>query len=72
MTYPAFDTSGLTAAVEPRYGPVTCSSCGCRLERASDGHGAWFHFSPLGDRDARGCKIDCADRAHDDAGRAAG
>jgi hypothetical protein len=71
MTYPAFDTSGLTGAVEPTNGPVTCASCGCRLERSSDGRGAWFHFSPMAGRDARGCKVACADSAHDAAGRAA-
>jgi len=71
MTYPSFDTSGLTGAIEPKSGPVTCASCGCRLERA-EGHGAWFHFSPMAGRDARGCKVACADSAHDAAGRAAG
>ncbi len=72
MTYPAFDTNGLTGAVEPTNGPVTCASCGCRLEASSDGRGAWFHFSPMAGRDARGCKVACADRAHDAAGRTAG
>jgi hypothetical protein len=71
MTYPAFDTSGLGSPIEPRNGPVTCTSCGCRLERSADGRGAWFHFSPMAGRDARGCKVACADSAHDAAGRAA-
>jgi hypothetical protein len=26
---------------------------------------AWFHFNPLGGRDARGCRVDCVDEAHD-------
>ena len=47
--------------------PVTCASCGCRLAATGE---AWFHFSPLGGRDARGCRIACADAAHDASGRA--
>lgn len=47
--------------------PVTCAACGCRLTGAAD---AWFHFSPMGGRDARGCRIPCADVAHDESGRA--
>ena len=70
MTYPAFDTSGISGAVEPRNGPVVCASCGCRLTPAPDARGAWLHFSPMGGRDARGCLIDCADAAHDAHGRA--
>jgi hypothetical protein len=31
---------------------------------------AWFHFNPLGGRDARGCRVTCADAAHDADGRA--
>ncbi len=56
-----------TAAVrEGRIGPVTCATCGCRLTAQGD---AWFHFNPLGGRDARGCRIDCAEAAHDASGR---
>jgi hypothetical protein len=47
--------------------PVTCAACGCRLSRTGD---AWFHFNPLAGRDARGCRVACADAAHDAAGRA--
>ena len=47
--------------------PVTCAACGCRLAATGD---AWFHFNPLGGRDARGCRIACADAAHDTSGRA--
>jgi len=47
--------------------PVTCSACGCRLTENGD---AFFHFSPLGGRDARGCRVACADAAHDLSGRA--
>jgi hypothetical protein len=46
--------------------PVTCSTCGCRLAQTGD---AWFHFNPLGGRDARGCRVNCADAAHDATGR---
>ena len=38
----------------------------CRLAENGD---AWFHFNPLGGRDARGCRIGCADAAHDATGR---
>ena len=47
--------------------PVTCAACGCRLAVAGE---AWFHFNPLGGRDARGCRVACADAAHDTSGRA--
>lgn len=47
--------------------PVTCATCGCRLSQAGE---AWFHFHPLGGRDARGCRVDCVDAAHDASGRA--
>ncbi len=46
--------------------PVTCATCGCRLASTGD---AWFHFNPLGGRDARGCRIPCADAAHDVSGQ---
>ena len=71
MTYPAFDTSGLSGAIETRSGPVTCASCGCRLTPSADGRQAWVHFSPMAGRDARGCRVACADSVHDAAGRAA-
>ena len=44
---------------------MTCASCGCRLTKTGD---AWFHFNPLGGRDARGCRVDCVDAAHDASG----
>jgi hypothetical protein len=31
---------------------------------------AWFHFNPIAGRDARGCRVACADAAHDSTGRA--
>lgn len=69
MTYPAFDTNGISA--DAAGGPVTCMACGCRLERGtSNGVSAWYHFAPMAGRDARGCKVGCADEAHDARGRA--
>jgi hypothetical protein len=54
------------AVRDGRDAPVTCAACGCRLVATGD---AFFHFNPLGGRDARGCRIDCADAAHDATGR---
>jgi len=53
--------------LRPARSLVTCERCGCRLRRddAAEASEQWFHFSPLGGRDARGCRIDCADAAHD-------
>jgi hypothetical protein len=51
--------------------PVTCASCGCRLQAVGPaGAQAWFHFNPIGGRDARGCRVVCADQAHDASGAA--
>jgi hypothetical protein len=47
--------------------PVTCAACGCRLAQTGE---AWFHFNPIAGRDARGCRVACADAAHDHSGRA--
>jgi len=68
MTYPAFDSNADHA--ETRSGPVVCASCGCRLQQ-SDPRPAWFHFAPMAGRDARGCRVECADAAHDAQGRTA-
>ena len=57
MTYPVFDTSGLAEAPVSHAGPVTCSACGCRLQRSADGGVGWFHFAPMAGRDARGCRV---------------
>jgi hypothetical protein len=45
MTYPAFDTSHIAEAIDGRSGPITCSACGCRLQRAANGEELWFHFA---------------------------
>lgn len=55
-----------------RIAPVTCRTCGCRLEaEGSDSDPAWFHFGRLGGRDARGHVVACVDAAHDVEGLAA-
>jgi hypothetical protein len=56
-------------------GPVTCATCGCRLTTDASALTdqdaiVWTHFSPLGGRDARGCRVACVDLPHDSAGRA--
>ena len=61
------ETRSASAIRDGRDGPVTCAACGCRLTATGD---AFFHFNPLGGRDARGCRIDCSDAAHDATGRA--
>lgn len=45
-----------------RLAPVTCVSCGCRLERHDDG--TWWHFAGRGERDARGCIVECTRQPH--------
>lgn len=70
-TQPVWPRLGTSAAG----GPVTCALCGCRLTSdAAEGELAtpsvWTHFSPLGGRDARGCRVACVDLPHDHAGRA--
>ncbi len=68
MIHPSEPDLGRPLAVRAGQGaPVTCVTCGCRLAATGD---AWFHFNPLGGRDARGCRIACADAAHDTSGRA--
>jgi len=50
-------------------GPVTCVTCGCRLEHTSNE--VWRHFpAAVAGQDARGCRPSCADLAHDRFGRA--
>jgi hypothetical protein len=61
------EVRGHVAVRDGKGAPVTCASCGCRL--TSDA-GAWFHFNPLAGRDARGCRVGCADAPHDADGRA--
>lgn len=50
--------------------PVTCESCGCRLEPVAAGDGvAWFHYGRMAGSDARGDRPGCVDAAHDSGGR---
>jgi len=60
------DTRRIVAVRDGRDGPVVCAACGCRLSATGE---AYFHFNPISGRDARGCRIACADAAHDAAGR---
>jgi len=69
MAYPVYDTSHIPDPLDVRGGPVTCASCGCRLQSPNDGQDAWRHFGALGGRDARGCRVDCVDKPHNSRGR---
>jgi hypothetical protein len=60
------DTRTLMAVRDGHGAPVTCAACGCRLSQTGE---AFFHFNPLGGRDARGCRVQCASAAHDSQGR---
>lgn len=66
MIHPSDPELRTIAVRDGQHGPVTCAACGCRLTPSGD---AFVHFNPLGGRDARGCRIDCADALHDAAGR---
>jgi hypothetical protein len=67
MIHPSDPETRSTAPVrDGRGAPVTCAACGCRLTASGD---AYFHFNPIGGRDARGCRIACAAAAHDAMGR---
>ena len=61
------DVRPASAVRDGRDAPVTCAACGCRLTASGE---AYFLFIPLGGRDARGCRVACADAAHDARGRA--
>ena len=54
---PEFRTSPCATAAARR---SRAPSCGCRLAATGE---AFVHFNPLGGRDARGCRVDCADAA---------
>jgi hypothetical protein len=60
------ETRAISAVRDGRNAPVTCAACGCRLDAAGE---TFVHFNPLAGRDARGCRVECADAAHDAAGR---
>jgi hypothetical protein len=60
------DTQTVMAVRDGHGAPITCAACGCRLSQTGE---AFFHFNPLGGRDARGCRVQCASAAHDSQGR---
>jgi len=66
MIHPSDAELHPTAVRDGRLGPVTCAACGCRLAAHGD---AFVHFKGFAGRDARGCRIDCAEAMHDAAGR---
>ena len=66
MIHPSDSEFRSTAVREGRLAPVTCAACGCRLATAGD---AFVHFQGFAGRDARGCRIDCAEATHDADGR---
>ena len=57
MLHPSESETRPLAVRDGRAAPVTCAACGCRLTAVGDGY---FHFNPLGGRDARGCRVACA------------
>ena len=62
------DSQTYPTAVRDGHGaPVTCAACGCRLAPSGE---VYIHFNPIGGRDARGCRVACADAPHDVTGRA--
>ena len=67
MMHPTDTHAGPRAVRDGQGAPVTCAACGCRLESVGDG--TYLHFGRLGGRDARGCRIDCAETVHDVLGR---
>jgi transcription initiation factor TFIIIB Brf1 subunit/transcription initiation factor TFIIB len=70
MIHPTDPETRRPLAVRDGHGaPVTCAACGCRLRSGmADDDIAWFHFDPLGGRDARGCRVPCVVAALDGAG----
>jgi hypothetical protein len=66
MIHPSDPEFRTIAVRDGQLAPVTCVACGCRLAPSGD---AFVHFSPLGGRDARGCRVDCVDAVHDATGR---
>ena len=69
MSLPAFEPVPVTPPRSAELGrAVTCTACGCRLERADDLNG-YLHFSPRAGRDAAGCVVECAEKLHDSRGK---
>ena len=68
MLHPSENRDSVHAVRGGQGAPVTCATCGCRLNDL--GGGTYGHFQPLGGRDARGCRVACVDQLHDARGRA--
>jgi hypothetical protein len=70
MMHPTDPTSTTYRAVrDGQVAPVTCATCGCRLEHVSASDPAtWFHFGRFAGRDARGCRVPCVDLGHEATG----
>ena len=66
MIHPSDGQASLGAVRDGQLAPVTCAACGCRLTESGD---AFVHFRGFAGRDARGCRIDCAEAMHDASGR---
>ena len=66
MIHPSDSEFILQAVRDGRHAPVTCVACGCRLDPSGD---AFVHYQGFAGRDARGCRIDCAEAVHDADGR---
>ena len=66
MIHPSDSELRPGAVRDGRLAPVTCAACGCRLTASGTG---FVHFQGFAGRDARGCRIDCAEAMHDVAGR---
>jgi hypothetical protein len=69
MSLPAYQPVPTTPPGSAELGrAVTCTECGCRLQRVEDLSG-YMHFAPRAGRDANGCVVDCADKLHDARGK---
>ena len=66
MIHPSDSDLSPIAVRDGRLAPVTCVACGCRLDASGE---AFVHFHGFAGRDARGCRIDCAEAVHDADGR---
>jgi hypothetical protein len=68
-TFTAWGTIALAdrAVRDGHFAPVTCATCGCRLERR-EGQDDWWHFGGAAGRDARGCILSCTELRHTSAG----
>jgi hypothetical protein len=70
--YDMTDHHASSATRRDLLGPVTCATCGCRLQSVGRGDASvWFHFGAIGGRDARGCRVECVELAHDGSGEPA-